>query len=89
MQSQPIPNTSTAVNSILSCGEMYLTQLYVIKFVSDLQYMLVFSEASVSFSTHTQNYFHDMPEIVLKVVSQTLYIYYVQFLFFAMSSNII
>jgi hypothetical protein len=39
MLSQPIPNTSTAVSSIPSRGEMYLTQLYVIKFVSDLRYM--------------------------------------------------
>jgi hypothetical protein len=71
MLSQPIPNTSTAVSSIPSRGEMYLTQLYVIKFVSDLRYMYIFLKLRILF-LHTESYFHDMPEIVLKVASRTL-----------------
>ena len=53
-------------------GEVYSIQHYVIKFVSDLRQVCLWFSPGTSVSSTNKTYLHDITEILLKVVLNTI-----------------
>ena len=66
---QSVPNT-TNVSSNPVHGEVYSMQHYVMKFVSDLREISGFLQVSFT----NKIYHHDITEILLKVMLNTIYL---------------
>jgi hypothetical protein len=67
---QSVPITTKVVSSNLVHGEMYSMQHYIIKFVSDLRHIGGFPRYPVFFTNKNDS--HDITEILLKVVLNTI-----------------
>ena len=68
---QSVPITTKVVSSNPVHGEVYSIQHYVIKFVSDLRQVSGFTPDTPVSSTN-KSYLHDITEILLKVVLNTI-----------------
>jgi hypothetical protein len=68
---QSVPITTKVVSLIPIHGEVYSTQHYVIKFVSDLQHVGGFLTGTLVSSTNKTDR-HDITEILMKMALSTM-----------------
>jgi hypothetical protein len=68
---QSVPITTKVVSLIPIHGEVYSTQHYVIKFVSDLQHVGGFLPGTLVSSTNKTDR-HDITEILMKMALSTM-----------------